>query len=152
MSVPKKFRLEDTIHVKGKIEVEKYVYTPGVAGLKLAEALIDGRMLGIRCGDKILVPAKLYCPDFTQGEIVEVKDPWIVEAYTVIYEDIYGRRLEKPQIIALVRPENSLGGIIHYVKTDIEKIRLGLRVKPVFKPREERRGLITDIEYFEQLE
>lgn len=148
MALWKKGRTVDIRHVEGKMEVEKYVYTPGIAGLELAKALIEGKILGVKCGDKVYVPAKTYCPDFTRGELVEVKGPWTVETYTIIYEDMYGRKLEKPQIIAFLKPEDAEGGLIHYVNTDPKTIKIGLKVRPIFKPKEERKGLLTDIAYF----
>lgn len=152
MSLWKKGRAIDLLHVEGKMETEKYVYTPGITGLKVVEALLDGRILGVKCGQTIYVPAKTYCPDFSEGELVEVKGPWVVKTYTIIYEDLYGSKLEKPRVIALVAPDGARGGLIHYVEVEPEKIRVGLKVEPVFKPREERRGLLTDIMYFKPIE
>ncbi len=148
MSLWKKGRIVDIRHVEGKMEVEEYIYTPGIAGLELAKALIEGKILGVKCDGKVYIPAKTFCPDFTRGELVEVEGSWTIETYTIIYEDMYGRKLEKPQIIALLKLENVEGGLIHYVNVDPKTIRVGLKVKPVFKPREERKGLLTDIIYF----
>ena len=137
------------IHYPGSMEVEKYVYTPGIHGLEFAKSLIEGKILGMKCNDTILVPPKTYCPDGSMGTLVEVEDEWVVETYTVIYSDMEGRKLDKPVVIGLVRPLTGEGGIIHYIKIDPDKIEPGIIVKPVFRPKEQRRGVITDIAFFE---
>jgi len=152
MSLWKKSRVVDVVHVEGKMETEKYIYTPGIAGLKVAEALIEGRILGVRCGDKLYIPAKTYCPDHAEGKLEEVKGPWVVKSYTIVYEDMYGSRLDKPKVIALIGVENAHGGLIHYVEVEPDTIAVGLKVEPVFKPKEERRGILADIAYFKPVE
>jgi len=151
MSLWKKGRAVDVVHVEGKMETEKYVYTPGIAGLKLAEALIEGRILGVKCGEEVYVPAKAYCPDHSEGEMVEVKGPWVIKTYTIVYEDMYGSKVE-PRVVAVIAPEGAKGGLIHYVNIEPRRARIGLKVEPVFRPKEERRGLLTDIMYFKPVE
>ncbi|MCS7107306.1 MAG: Zn-ribbon domain-containing OB-fold protein [Acidilobaceae archaeon] len=136
----------EVAHVEGEMEVEKYVYPPGTLGERVAEALLEGKLLGIKCGNDLLVPARPYCPDYGRGELVEVQGPWTVESYTIIYKDMRGERLKEPQVIALLKPEGAQGGLIHYLKA--EKVFVGLKARPVFKPREERRGVLSDILYF----
>ncbi len=146
----KRWRIEDVIHYPGSQEVEEYVYTPGLHGLEAAKAFKEGRILGMKCGDGVYVPPKTYCPDGREGELVEVKGPWRVVTYTIVYEDFYGNKLEEPQVLALIKPDDAdHGGLIHIVKVDPERIHLGMEVKPHWKPPEKREGKITDIEYFE---
>ncbi len=147
MSWWKPNRSEDVIIVDGSMEVERYLYTPGIHGVEFAKALKEGRILGMKCRDTIYVPPLTYCPDGSPGELVEVDGDWVVVTFTVVYEDMYGNKLDEPQIIAVVRPEGAEGGLIHYVKAD--EIYPGMTVKPVFAPENERTGMITDIKYFE---
>ncbi len=74
----------------GKMEVEKYVYTPGLHGLEMAKALKEGRIVGTKCGETVYVPPTTLCPDFGEGKVVEVSGPWYVDAYTVIRESLEG--------------------------------------------------------------
>ncbi len=151
MSWEKRIRSQDLILYPGRQEVEKYVYTPGLHGKRFAEALREGKILVGKCGDTIVVPPKTYCPDFSEEELVELPEDaeWEVVTYTVITRDMYGNRLEKPQVVAVLRPLGSDGpGMIHYVDVEPDKIYPGMSVKPVFRPKEERRGVITDILYF----
>ncbi len=137
-----------SVKSQGRMEVEKYIYTPGLHGLELAKALKEGRLIGTRCGDTVYFPPTTFCPDHSPGEPVEVKGPWVVEAYTVVREDSEGRRLEKPLIVAYITPLDAEGGIIHYVEASEDEIAPGVEVEPVFAPPEERRGTIRDILYF----
>ena len=150
MSWDKKGRLSDIVFWPEREEVDKYVYTPGLHGLELAKALMDGKILGMRCPDgKVYVPPKTFCPDFSQGELVEVKGPWRVQYYTVVYEDLYGNKLDKPVVVAVVKPDDAVNGMVHIVNADPSKVSPGMAVKPVFKPKEQRKGTIADIAYFE---
>ncbi len=150
MSWDKHGRLHDIVVWPEREEVDKYVYTPGVHGLELAKALMEGRILGVRCSDgKVYVPPKTFCPDFQQGELVEVRGPWRVQGYTVVYEDMYGNRLQRPVVVAIVKPDDADVGMIHIVNADPSSVRPGMTVRPVFRPKEERKGTILDIAYFE---
>ena len=141
---------EDVILYPGTQEVEEYVYTPGKHGLKHAEALREGKILAMRCGDTLIVPPLTFCPDGSPADsLEEVKGQWRVVTYTVIYEDAEGHPLEEPEIIAFLRPDGYQGGLFHKVKASPGEIYIGMPVRPVFRPVEERRGTIEDILYFE---
>lgn len=140
----------ELLHVEGSMEADKYVYPPGVLGSEAAKALAEGKLTGIRCGEKLIVPPRPYCPDHSKGELVEVRGPWIVESFTIVYEDMYGNMLETPQVIAVLRHEDAEGSIVHFLKA--EKPRVGMRTRPVFKSQEERNGTLGDILYFEPAE
>ncbi len=75
----------------------------------------------------------------------------IVRSYTVVYEDSYGNKLSKPVIIGFIEfPGGVTGGLVHYIiNVEPSNVRVGLKVRPVFKPEGERKGSITDIVGFE---
>jgi uncharacterized OB-fold protein len=50
-------------------------------------------------------------------------------------------------VLAFIKFPGVEGGLIHYVKTD--RPRIGMKVRPRW--REEKRGLVTDIEYFVEI-
>ncbi len=132
------------------MEIEAYVYTAGPIGTKWLEALKSGRLMAAycpRCG-LLFMPPKTYCPrDFEEiKELREVAPLGVVESYAIVERDFYGEPLREKKILAFIKFPGVEGGLIHYVKT--EKPRLGMKVRP--KWRTERRGLITDIEYFEE--
>lgn len=143
------------VEYPGRLEAGYYLYTPGIHGLEFSKALLEGRILGGSCGGVIYVPPRTFCPDTFESEekLVDVTNfEWIVVTYTIISRDLYGNKLQHPKIVAVVRPKGCEGGLIHIVKAEPGEIRTGLRVKPVFKPREQRKGVITDILHFEVAE
>ena len=64
------------------------------------------------------------------------------------------QRHSEPQIPAVIEIDGASKGlgILHLI-SEIEprKVRIGMRVKAVWKPVEERQGAITDIKYFKPL-
>jgi len=133
-----------------EMEINAYHYTPGPLGTKWLEALKNGIIMAARCERCGLtyIPPKIYCPRcFSEvGQLVEVKGKPYLASYSVIYRDFEGRALEEPLVVGLIRFEGVEGGMIHYVKAPLDRISIGMRLEPVFKS--ERRGSITDIEYF----
>ncbi len=140
---------EDTIFYPGTMEVEEYVYTPGLHGEELAKALRQGKILGMKCGSTLIVPPLTFCPDGSPGELVPVESTWRVVTYTIVYDTIEGEPLEEPEIIAVLRPDGFQGGLVHRVRAAPGSIYIGMPVRPVFRPEGERTGAITDILYFE---
>ena len=137
-------------HFPEVMEIEAYVYTAGPIGTKWLEALRAGRLTAAycpKCG-RLFMPPKMYCPyDFEEvKELREVEPVGVVETYTVVERDFYGEQLKEKKVLAFIKFPGVEGGLIHYVKTD--KPRIGMRVRPRW--RAERRGLVTDIEYFEE--
>lgn len=135
--------------VKGSMEVERYVYTPGISGLEASGMLRRGIIPGMDCGGTRYVPPKTYCPDHSPGRVIPVESQWRIISYTIIYRDFYGKPLKKPVIIGLVRPDGYSGGLLAPIKGDPGVKLVGLKVKPRFKPEESRKGAFTDIEFFE---
>ncbi len=141
----------DLVHFPGSQEVDHYLYTPGLHGLKAAELLKAGKVPGMLCGDQLILPPKTFCPDerLSEGEVVEVEGPFIAALVTVIREDFYGRKLEEPQVLAFITAQGAIGGYIGVVKASPGDVYPGMRVRPVFRPEEERTGAITDIAFWE---
>lgn len=151
MSWDKRALPGDIIHYPGKQEPDYYLYPPGIHGLEAVEILRKGKIPGMLCGDQLLLPPKTFCPDeeMSRGEVVELEGPYTITLATVIHRDFYGRKLEEPQVLALITVPGAIGGYLGVVKADPDTVYPGMRVKPVFKPPEERTGAITDILYWE---
>lgn len=131
-----------------------YRYTAGPIGTKFLEGLRAGKLLAGKCHvcGRLLMPPKAFCQyDFAEiKELVEVAPVGIIKTYTVVYEDSNGNRLPKPVIIGFIEFPGVTGGLIHYIiNVEPSGVRVGLKVRPVFKPEGERRGSIMDIVGFE---
>ena len=140
-------------HWEGNLNVEKYVFTAGVAGERFFKRLKEGKLLASRCskcGTKYF-PARAYCEKCHSeiNEYFEIDNTGIVDTYTIQKIDKNGKRLKEPIIWALIKFDDTVGGIIHRLgEINEEELEIGIEVKPVFKPEKEREGKITDILYF----
>ena len=133
-----------------------YTYTLGVAGEKFYSGLKEGKIIGSRCPEcgRVLVPPSAYCPDcLVETEWVEVPDEGFVYAFTIAHVGADGKPLEEPEIYALVVLDGADGGILHKLgEVRPEEVYIGMRVKAVWAPPEERKGTLADIRYFRPTE
>jgi hypothetical protein len=144
---------KDVRHWLHTIE-QGYRYTAGPIGTKFLEGLRAGKLLAGECPvcGRVMIPPKAFCQyDFAEiKDLVEIAPLGIVRSYTVVYEDSYGNRLPKPVIIGFIEFPGITGGLVHYlINVDPSNVRVGLKVKPVFRPANERRGSLIDIVGFE---
>ncbi|MDR7521146.1 MAG: Zn-ribbon domain-containing OB-fold protein [Armatimonadota bacterium] len=151
--------LEPTLHVqrlrawRGTLPVASR-YTYGPAGERFFRALKDeARLLATRCGrcGITYVPGRLFCERcFDElNEWIEVGPAGTVEAVTTVHWGPDGSRLERPVLLALVRPDGADTVLVHYLgNVSPADVRIGLRVRPAFKPPGQRTGSILDIVHF----
>ncbi|MDG6934688.1 MAG: Zn-ribbon domain-containing OB-fold protein [Nitrososphaerota archaeon] len=136
----------------------KYSYTSGVAITRFLEGLKQGEIWGrrcVKCG-RVVVPPRMYC-EFCfrpNDEWVRVKDTGRINTYSICWVNADASRRNTPITIAVVDLDGAspLMGILHYVdEIAPKKVKIGMRVKAVWKPPEERTGSILDIKYFRPL-
>ncbi|MBW2287860.1 MAG: OB-fold domain-containing protein [Deltaproteobacteria bacterium] len=112
-------------------------------------ALRDGRILGIRCGSRVLCPPLEFDPDTGETlspDFVEVGPAGCVEFWTWIAEPSRKHPFQEPFAFAQVKLDGADTAMTHAVKAaGPEAMSAGMRVKAQF--REERTGAITDV-YF----
>ncbi len=136
----------------------QYAWDNGPAlGRYLAE-LKNGRIIAKRCKkcNRTLVPPRMFCELCWRptDEWVYVKDTGIVNTFVISYVDWKAGRIPKdqrpftPAVIEL-DGASPMMGILHLIdEVDPKDIYIGMKVKAVWKPEEERIGAITDIKYF----
>jgi uncharacterized OB-fold protein len=135
---------------EGEIPVG-YRYTYGIAGEKFFRAVKDkGTFLATRCDDCDIsfVPPKMYCDRcFAKLEnYIDVGTVGYIETFTVSFKNMDGSDKTRPRILAMVKIDGTDGGLIHYIEgIDIEEIGLGMPVRAIFKPKNQRTGSIEDI-------
>lgn len=153
LPLEKPHQIPQTIAWPGEIPTYN-IYTFGIAGERFFRALKEhGRFLGTRCSACALtyVPPRIYCERCFASleEWVEVPGRGTVFTFTLAYYDLDGHRLERPDILALVRLEGAHGGILHRLgEVEPSQVSIGMRVEAVLKPPQERQGSILDIRYF----
>ena len=114
---------------------------------RFADGLLEGRIIGAKCPacGRVFVPSKGYCSlcvvPTTEADEVELPDTGILTGFTIITPvNYYGQTKTEPFVFASVRLDgadsvlggNDITGVTH------AELRPGMRVKAVWKPREER--------------
>ena len=140
----------------------KYSYTAGQAQSKYLLGLKEGKIYGRKCNKcgKIYVPPKMYCDECFRptDEWVEIKDEGIVMTAVASFISWTRAKLEEPEIVGVIRllPSDDRDfvypGIFHRICTSYESVKnmeiIGKKVKAVWKPKEERKASIEDIQCF----
>ena len=154
-------RVQDTRDVgywTGEIPLN-YIYTYGRAGEAFFRNLKDkGTFLGARCDacDITYVPPRIYCESCfarLENSYVELGPSGKVHTFTLLHKNLDGSAKAKPAIMAMIRLDGSDGGLVHYLgEVEASNVEFDMQVEAVLKPKKERNGAITDIEYFKPSE
>jgi uncharacterized OB-fold protein len=141
-----------TTKVEGDFPIH-FRYTAGMAGERfLREIKENGKLLASRCPTCQLnyLPPRIYCERCLSKleEYVHIDSVGIVSSYTVCTQDNEGKPLPQPVRVAFVRFPSAHGGLIHKTK---DEVKVGDRVRVVFRERPKRTGSILDIDYFEKV-
>ncbi|MEA3221815.1 MAG: Zn-ribbon domain-containing OB-fold protein [Thermodesulfobacteriota bacterium] len=116
------------------------------------------RFLGIRCPKckRVLVPPRRICGRCFQelDELVELSDTGTIMAFSVVnypfIDPATGTQRPIPYTYGYINIDGSDNIFSHIInETDENKIKVGMKVRAVFKKREEMEGNIRDIKYFE---
>ncbi|MDE0162227.1 MAG: Zn-ribbon domain-containing OB-fold protein [Acidimicrobiaceae bacterium] len=120
-----------------------YTYTPGRALSRYLRAMAGKRILGERCGatGQVFVPPRGVSPlaGAATSEAVELADTGYVESFNITRVPIERRPdLEPPYCSAWIVLDGASVGFLGLV-IDIapEEVRIGMRVRAVWKPDEE---------------
>ncbi len=135
----------------------QYKYTAGVAGDRFLQLLKQGKIQASRCEkcNKLYLPPKIFCKEcFSQlNEWKDVpEDSAYLYSFTLVKKKKEGEDGGEAakEIIALVKFDGVEGGILGRLKSSRDEPRLGMRVRPVFRQKNDRKGDLSDIEYFEK--
>jgi uncharacterized OB-fold protein len=139
---------------RGEIPMN-YVYTAGRALDEFFKTIRDkGEFIRAKCTNCNLVylPPRIYCErcfSKTEEKYVNVPNKGIIHTFTVCHETYQEEHKDTPSIVALIKMENSSGGLLHWIgEVEPEKCYIGMPVQAVFKPKKDREGGILDIKYF----
>ncbi|OIJ28880.1 Zn-ribbon domain-containing OB-fold protein [Nocardioides luteus] len=130
-----------------------YRYAASPEESSFFRGLAEGRILGQRCPKcrKVYVPPRGACP--TDGvptsEEVELSDVGTVTTFCVVNVPFLGQRIKPPYVSAYVLLDGADIALQHLI-LDIpaEEVRMGMRVKAVWKPRDEWGTSIENISHF----
>jgi uncharacterized OB-fold protein len=136
-----------------------YAWDTGVGIGSYLASLKNGVILGSRCNTcrKIVVPPRVVCEQCYRpmDEYVPLQDTGTVNTFSLCYVTWDVKRITEPQIPAVIEIDGAspLHGIMHMLgEVDPQAVKVGMRVKAVWKPADERQGSINDILYFKPIE
>jgi hypothetical protein len=130
-----------------------YTYAASPEESAFFRGLAEGRILGQRCPvcKKVYVPPRAACP--TDGvptsEEIELSDSGTVTTFCIVNVPFLGQKITPPYVSAYILLDGADIALQHLI-LDIptDEIRMGLRVKAVWKPRDEWGTSIENISHF----
>ena len=138
-----------------------YAWDTGVAINRYLSELKKGRIIATKCRkcNRIMLPPRLFCElcFIPSNDWVYVNDTGVVNTFSICHVHWDASRIkegEKPYLPAVIEIDGASPGtgIMHLLgEVEEDKIKIGMKVKAVWKPEKERTGSITDIKYFKPI-
>ncbi len=136
-----------------------YRWAMGPTITRFFEEFKNKKIMATRCSkcNRVLVPARSFCPrcyeDMT--EWVQVSDTGTVRSWVLVNYDWSNRVIPIPSVVAMIALDGAdvlfihlVGGIdLSNLDKVADQVKMGMRVRA--KWRDERKGNMLDIEYFE---
>ena len=132
-----------------------YNYDAGTIRSRFLTEIRDNKKIfGTRCPhcNRVYVPARSTCLQCfaSLSDFAKVADTGTVTTYSIINSSQTYYPSEPPFIYGIIQLDGADTGLVHFIGgVDPQKVRVGMRVKAVFK--EERIGSILDIRYFKPI-
>jgi hypothetical protein len=139
--------------IRTPIELE-YTYSAGQSASRFLRGMAEGKLLGQRCpvDGRVYFPSRGSCPQHGMpfsGDLVELKDRGTVVTYAIVRVPSENIPLELPYIAVQVLLDGADTVLMHVLKAKLEDVHMGMRVKAVWRPREEWTTSVGNILYFE---
>ncbi|MDW7740401.1 MAG: Zn-ribbon domain-containing OB-fold protein [Bacillota bacterium] len=138
-----------------------FAWDTGVAITRYLNELKKGKIIASECREcsRIMLPPRMFCELCFRpsGDWVYVQDTGTVNTFSICHVHWDASRIkegEKPYLPAVIEIDGASSGmgIMHLLgEVEPDAIKIGMKVKAVWKPEDERTGAITDIKYFKPL-
>jgi uncharacterized OB-fold protein len=130
-----------------------YTYAASPEESAFFRGLAEGRLVGQRCVGcgKVYVPPRSACPSdgMPTTEEVELPDTGTVTTFCIVNVPFLGQRITPPYVSAYVLLDGADIAVLHLIlDCPADEVRMGMRVKAVWKPREEWGTTIENISHF----
>ena len=131
-----------------------YVYAASPEESAFYRGLNEGRIVGQRCPacQKVYVPPRSACPsDGTPtAEEVEVSQTGTITTFCIVNVPFLGQKITPPYVSAYVLLDGADIAVLHLILgVEASEVRMGMRVKAVWKPEEEWTYSLENIDHFE---
>ena len=154
--VTEKLEGKDVWVYHGKIHIPN-TYSAGAVGSRFLIELRDNkRIMGTRCPtcNLVYVPARSVCKDCfgKLSEWVEVSRQGTLITYAVAHQGNPVQPSALPITYGIVQLDGADTGFVHMLgEVAPEQLKVGMKVKAVFKVKKDRVASILDIKYFKPL-
>ncbi|WP_370250678.1 Zn-ribbon domain-containing OB-fold protein [Nocardioides sp.] len=130
-----------------------YVYAASPEESAFYRGLEQGKIVGQRCPTcrKVYVPPRSACPaDGTPtAEEIELSETGTVTTFCIVNVPFLGQRITPPYVSAYILLDGADIAFLHLIlDCPAEDVHMGMRVKAVWKPREEWGTTIENISHF----
>jgi uncharacterized protein len=130
-----------------------YLYAASPEESLFYTSLSEGKLVGQRCPTcgKVYIPPRSACPaDGTPtAEEIELPDTGTVTTFCIVNVPFLGQRITPPYVSAYILLDGADIAFLHLI-LDIpaEEVRMGMRVKAVWKPKDQWGTTIENIDHF----
>src|SRR3990170_1614204 len=125
----------------------RYRWDEGEAIGRYLEEFREGRLIARSCGQcaRVMIPPRMFCERCFRptDQWVYVKDTGKILTFSLCYVSWDVKRLKQPEIPAVIEIDGASPGmgILHVVKKIAPgKVRVGMAVRAVWKPKSKRIG------------
>lgn len=143
----------DLSYFEGAIPVN-YKYTYGMGLEKFFRAIKDkGEFLASRCPEcgAVYFPCRIFCEQcFSEiPRTFKVPGSGTIYSFTVCHLNMDGSPKKEPDVVGLIEMDKTDGcKFVHYITSKLDNVEIGKKVKPVLKPKKDRKGDLFDIKGF----
>ncbi len=130
-----------------------YLYAASPEESAFYRGLLEGKIVGQRCPKcrKVYVPPRSACPvdGLAPDELVELPDTGTLTTFCIVNVPFLGQKITPPYVSAYVLLDGADIAFLHLIlDVPAEEVRMGMRVKAVWKPRDEWGTTIENIDHF----
>ena len=131
-----------------------YLYAASPEESAFYRGLNEGRIVGQRCPtcQKVYVPPRSACPaDGTPtAEEIEVSQTGTITTFCIVNVPFLGQKIIPPYVSAYVLLDGADIAVLHLILgIPADEVRMGMRVKAVWKPADEWTYSLENIDHFE---
>jgi len=131
-----------------------YDYAASPEESAFGRGLKDGRILAQACPvcHKVYVPPRGACPvdGVPTKDPIELPDTGIVTTFCIVNVPFLGQRIKPPYVSAYVLLDGADIAFLHLILgVEASEVRMGMRVRAVWKPADERSFSMETISHFE---
>ena len=135
----------------------EYTYVAGAGRSVFLRALAERRMLARRCPGcaQVYLPPPEFCSRCLRplGAPFELDGRGVVSTFCVVNFPFPGQVYQPPYVVAHIRIDGADTRLMHLVREVApERVRIGLRVEPVWVADDELETSMTSIRYYRPVE